>query len=52
MNTFNKVSAEMLEELRAALGERFVSTDVDKLETYKTDEEANPKSVVLKSLHS
>lgn len=43
MNTFNKVSAEMLEELRAALGERFVSTDVDKLETYKTDEEANPK---------
>ena len=43
MYTYNKVSAEMLEELRAALGERFVSTDADKLETYKTDEEANPK---------
>lgn len=43
MYTYNKVSAEMLEELRAVLGERFVSTDADKLETYKTDEEANPK---------
>lgn len=43
MYHYNAVTAELLGELRTALGDRFVSIDSDKLEMYKTDEEANPK---------
>lgn len=39
---YNKVTAEVLEELRKIVGEKYVATDKDKLEMYKTDEEGNP----------
>lgn len=47
MKTYNPVSAELVEKLVALLGESNVSTNPDKLETYKTDEEANPKYFYL-----
>lgn len=42
MTQFNPVTPELLAALKQAVGERFVSVDPEKLETYKTDEEANP----------
>lgn len=42
MARFNKVSAELLDELRHVLGEKGVTVDPEKLETYQTDEEGNP----------
>ena len=43
LNHYNSVTPEIVQELKTALGEHFVSIDPDKLEMYKTDEEANPK---------
>ncbi len=43
MIKYNSMNAELLEALKAVLGERFVSMDPEKLDIYKTDEEANPK---------
>ncbi|KYZ74757.1 FAD-binding protein [Anaerosporomusa subterranea] len=43
MNHFNPVTPALVADLKNVLGERFVSLDPDKLEAYKTDEEANPK---------
>ena len=43
MSNYNAVTSELLEKLKAVVGERFVVIDPEKLETYKTDEEANPK---------
>jgi glycolate oxidase len=43
MSNYNKVTSPLIEELKGVLGDRYVFTDADKLEAYKTDEEANPK---------
>lgn len=43
MGKYNVVTPELISELEGKLGSRYVSTDPDKLEIYKTDEEANPK---------
>lgn len=43
MSKYNAVTPELISELENILGSRYVSTDPDKLEVYKTDEEANPK---------
>ncbi|WP_425058718.1 putative FAD-linked oxidoreductase [Sporomusa carbonis] len=43
MMKYNAVTPELIAELKNILGDRYVSTDSDKLEMYKTDEEANPK---------
>ena len=42
MARFNKVSAELLDELKQVLGEKGVTVDPEKLQTYQTDEEGNP----------
>ena len=42
MARFNKVSAELLDELKKVLGEKGVTVDPEKLQTYQTDEEGNP----------
>lgn len=42
MTKFNAVSQELLDELRRIVGEKDVTTDPEKLDTYKTDEEGNP----------
>ena len=41
MARFNKVSAELLDELKQVLGEKGVTVDPEKLQTYQTDEEGN-----------
>ncbi|WP_371367844.1 putative FAD-linked oxidoreductase [Sporomusa rhizae] len=43
MYQYNKVTGELIQELILVLGDRFVTTDPEKLEVYKTDEESNPK---------
>jgi glycolate oxidase len=43
MPAYHKIDEAALKELRAIVGEDFVTTDPDKLETYKTDEETNPR---------
>lgn len=43
MKKYNSVTSELIAELKKALGDNHVTTDAEKLETYKTDEEANPK---------
>ncbi len=43
MQTYNRVSEAMLEELRAVLGAENVITDAEKLDKYKTDEEYDPR---------
>lgn len=42
MSTYNPVTPEIVSQLKAIVGEKFATVDPDKLETYKTDEEANP----------
>ncbi len=39
---YNQVTEDVLQALREAVGEKYVHTDEDKLEMYKTDEEGNP----------
>ena len=41
MNKYNKITPELLNKLTDLLGKRYISTDANKLEIYKTDEEAN-----------
>lgn len=41
--TYNKVSEELLEELRALLGAEYVFTDAETLDKYKTDEETDAR---------
>lgn len=41
MARFNKVTPELLEELRRVLGEKGLTVDEEKLQTYQTDEEGN-----------
>lgn len=41
--TYNKVSAEMLKELKEILGADYVFTDEATLDRYKTDEEMDPR---------
>lgn len=43
MTKYNAVNSELIVALKNVLGDSYVTTDSDKLETYKTDEEANPK---------
>ena len=43
MNKYNAITSELLEKLKNIVGDRFVVVDPEKLEIYKTDEEANPK---------
>jgi glycolate oxidase len=43
MSKYNLMNPELLEALKDVLGERFVSVDPEKLDKYKTDEEANPE---------
>jgi glycolate oxidase len=42
MARYNKVSQELLDELLALLGKHNMTTDPEKLDVYKTDEETNP----------
>jgi glycolate oxidase len=42
MARYNKVSKELLDELLALLGKHNMTTDPEKLDAYKTDEESNP----------
>ena len=39
MSTFNKVTDELVQELKSVLGEKGVTVDPEKLDVYKTDEE-------------
>lgn len=39
---YHKVTEELIEKLKATLGGKYVTTDPEKLEIYKTDEEGNP----------
>lgn len=41
MSTFNKVTDELVQELKSVLGEKGVTVDPEKLDVYKTDEEGN-----------
>jgi glycolate oxidase len=41
MQKYNAVTAELLQKLNELLGEKYVATDPEKLDVYKTDEEAN-----------
>ena len=41
MATFNKVTDELVQELKSVLGEKGVTVDPEKLDVYKTDEEGN-----------
>ena len=43
MTTYNPVTEEVLEALRAALGTENVKVDEDTLDRYKTDEETDPR---------
>lgn len=42
MQTYNPVTEEVIEALKAALGEEYVKYDQETLERYKTDEEPDP----------
>ncbi len=42
MSTYNKVTPELLEELRRAVGDANVHADAETLDKYKTDEETDP----------
>jgi len=41
MSMYNKVSDELVQELIHVLGNKSVTTDPEKLDVYKTDEEGN-----------
>ncbi|WP_405381067.1 FAD-binding oxidoreductase [Phascolarctobacterium sp.] len=43
MTTYNPVSAEFLDAVRAVIGADYVLTDAEKLDMYKTDEEYDPR---------
>lgn len=43
MIKYETVSSQMLADLKAVLGEEYVLTDPEKLDLYKTDEEADPR---------
>ena len=42
MARYNKVTPELIDELMALLGKHNMTVDPEKLQTYQTDEEANP----------
>ena len=44
MNKYNKVTKELVEALEELLEPQYVSTGLDVLDKYKTDEETNPKN--------
>jgi glycolate oxidase len=41
MARFNKVTDELIQELKRIVGDKYATTDEEKLETYQTDEEGN-----------
>ena len=43
MPKYNKIDENILSELRKIAGDNYVTTDPEKLENYKTDEETNPR---------
>ena len=43
MENYNPITQEVLEKLNALVGEKYVWTDPDHLEQYKTDEETDPR---------
>lgn len=43
MEKYNPITQEVLEKLNALVGEKYVWTDPDHLEQYKTDEETDPR---------
>ena len=43
MGVYHAVTDEIISKLRDIVGERFATNAPEKLEMYKTDEEANPK---------
>ena len=43
MENYNPIPQEVLEKLNALVGEKYVWTDPDHLEQYKTDEETDPR---------
>ena len=42
MHSYQPVTKQILKKLQAIVGERYATDDFEKLEMYKTDEEANP----------
>ena len=47
MKPYNKLSAEMLDELIAVVGKDYVIVDPERLDQYKTDEEYDPRRFVV-----
>ena len=47
MKTYQPITGEALAELRSIVGEKYVWTDPDHLEQYKTDEETDPRKFHL-----
>ena len=47
MKTYQPITGEVLAELRSIVGEKYVWTDPDHLEQYKTDEETDPRKFHL-----
>ena len=43
MGNYNSVTPEFIDELKTLLGEKYVKTDADTLDRYKTDEEADER---------
>ena len=43
MSKYNSVTPEFIDELKTLLGEKYVRTDADTLDRYKTDEEADER---------
>ena len=43
MSNYNSVTPEFIDELKTLLGEKYVKTDADTLDRYKTDEEADER---------
>lgn len=43
MKTYHPITGEILEQLRSIVGEKYVWTDPEHLEQYKTDEETDPR---------
>lgn len=50
MKEYAKVSQELIDELIAVVGEKYVITDPEKLDRYKTDEEYDPARFVVPEL--
>lgn len=48
MSNYNSVTPEFIDELKTLLGEKYVKTDADTLDRYKTDEEADDAASICR----